>query len=333
MTINIAINGLGRIGRCILRSIFENNRQNEFNIISANGPASLEEHAHLIKYDSVHGTFNGEVSIDGNDLLINNQKINIFQERDLNKLNWSNVDILLECTGKFNDKTSALTHIISGGAKKVIVSAPCKEADSVIVYGVNNEALKKEHQVITIGSCTTNCLAPVAKILNDNIGIDLGFMTTIHSYTNDQRILDGSHKDLRRARAAGVSMIPTSTGAAKTLGLVLPELAGKLDGSAVRVPTPNVSMIDLCFVAQRDTSIKEINEIMNKAVSSVLSIAKAPLVSIDFNHNIHSAIFDPFETKVINKRFVRVVAWYDNEWGFSNRMLDVTKLFSEIMHA
>ncbi|MEK6734418.1 MAG: glyceraldehyde 3-phosphate dehydrogenase NAD-binding domain-containing protein, partial [Pseudomonadota bacterium] len=199
MTINIAINGLGRIGRCILRSIFENNRQNEFNIISANGPASLEEHAHLIKYDSVHGTFNGEVSIDGNDLLINNQKINIFQERDLNKLNWSNVDILLECTGKFNDKTSALTHIISGGAKKVIVSAPCKEADSVIVYGVNNEALKKEHQVITIGSCTTNCLAPVAKILNDNIGIDLGFMTTIHSYTNDQRILDGSHKDLRRA--------------------------------------------------------------------------------------------------------------------------------------
>lgn len=330
MTIKIAINGLGRIGRCILRSIFELNRE-EFQIVSVNGPAPAENHVHLLKYDSVHGIFPGEISHDENNLIINNTKIPLQRERDLAKLNWNNVDILLECTGRFNEKEAALAHINSAGAKKVIVSAPCKDADSTIVYGVNNQALKREHQVISIGSCTTNALSPIAKVLNDNIGIEAGFMTTIHSYTNDQRILDGSHKDLRRARSAAVSMIPSSTGAAKALGLVLPELEGKLDGSAIRVPTPNVSMIDLSFTASRDTSIEEINNIILKNSNDILGVAKAKLVSIDFTHNTHSTIFDPFETKVVNKRFCRVVAWYDNEWGFSVRMLDIAKLFAKLM--
>lgn len=326
MIIKIAINGLGRIGKCVLRAIFELKRS-EFEIVSVNGPASIEEHVHLLKYDSVHGIFPGDISHDGKNIIINNKKILLQQERDISKLNWQNIDILFECTGKFNDKNAASGHLKSG-AKKIIVSAPCKDADATIVYGVNNHTLAKEHQVISIGSCTTNCLSPVAKILNDNIGIESGFMTTIHSYTNDQRILDGSHKDLRRARAAALSMIPSSTGAAKALGLVLPELDGKLDGSAIRVPTPNVSMIDLCFMASRDTTIEEINQLMSQNSNDVLSIAETKLVSIDFTHNPHSSIFDPFETKVINKRFCRVVAWYDNEWGFSVRMLDVAKLFA-----
>ena len=330
MTIKIAINGLGRIGRCILRAIFESSHK-EFTVVSVNGPASIEEHAHLLKYDSVHGTFMGDIAVENNDLIINGKKIILQQERDLSKLNWQGVDVLLECTGRFNDKLSAMEHITSGQAKKVIVSAPCKDADATIVYGVNNQQLKREHKVISIGSCTTNCLAPVAKVLNDNIGIEAGFMTTIHSYTNDQRILDGSHKDFRRARAAAISMIPTSTGAAKALGLVLPELEGKLDGSAIRVPTPNVSMIDLCFTAAKDTSIEEINQLMLQNSNSILSVAVAKLVSVDFNHNMHSAIFDPFETKVVGKRFCRVVAWYDNEWGFSNRMLDMAKLFHHLI--
>ena len=331
MTVNIAINGLGRIGRCILRAIFELDRK-EFNIVSVNGPAAAEDHAHLLKYDSVHGIFPGDIAHDDKHLIINGTKIPLQRERDLAKLNWQGVDILLECTGRFNNKEAALAHITSGKAKKVIVSAPCANADSSIVYKVNNQALKAEHEVISIGSCTTNCLSPVAKVLNDNIGIEAGFMTTIHSYTNDQRILDGSHKDPRRARSAATSIIPSSTGAAKALGLVLPELAGKLDGSAVRVPTPNVSMIDLCFTASRDTSIEEINKLIEANKSDVLDVAKAKLVSVDFNHNTHSSIFDPFETKVVNKRFCRVVAWYDNEWGFSVRMLDVAKLFAELVH-
>lgn len=330
MTIKIAINGLGRIGRCVLRSIFELNRK-EFEVVAVNGPSPAEDHAHLLKYDSVHGIFPGEISYDDKNLIINNTRIPLQRERDLNKLNWNNVDILLECTGRFNEKEAALTHINLGGAKKVIVSAPCKNADSTIVYGVNNQALKKEHQVISIGSCTTNALSPVAKVLNDNIGIESGFMTTIHSYTNDQRILDGSHKDPRRARSAALSMIPSSTGAAKALGLVLPELEGKLDGSAIRVPTPNVSMIDLSFTASRDTSVEEINNIILSNSNDILGVAKAKLVSIDFTHNTHSSIFDPFETKVINKRFCRVLAWYDNEWGFSVRMLDVAALFAKLM--
>jgi glyceraldehyde 3-phosphate dehydrogenase len=326
MTIKIAINGLGRIGRCVLRAIFELKRT-EFEIVSVNGPASLEEHVHLLKYDSVHGIFPGDISHDGKNIIINDKKILLQQERDISKLDWQNVNILLECTGKFNDKSAASSHLKSG-AKKIIVSAPCKDADATIVYGVNNHALNKEHQVISIGSCTTNCLSPVAKILNDNIGIESGFMTTIHSYTNDQRILDGSHKDLRRARSAALSMIPSSTGAAKALGLVLPELDGKLDGSAIRVPTPNVSMIDLSFMASRNTTVEEINQLMVKNSNDVLAIAEAKLVSIDFTHNPHSSIFDPFETKVINKRFCRIVSWYDNEWAFSVRMLDVAKLFA-----
>lgn len=334
MKIKLAINGLGRIGRSVLRAIFEQNRQDEFDIIAINGPASIEEHIHLLKYDSVHGIFKSEIFCEQNHILIDGYKIPLQQERDIKKLNWQGVDILLECTGRFNNKAEASAHIGFGRAKKVIVSAPCKDADSVIVYGVNEHLLKSEHKVISIGSCTTNCLAPVAKILNDSIGIDSGFMTTIHSYTNDQRILDGSHKDLRRARSAAVSMIPTSTGAAKTLGLVLPELEGKLDGSAIRVPTPNVSMIDLCFNAKRDTSVDEINKLMlenaNSKMLKVLEVAKDPMVSVDFNHNSHSAIFDPFETKVVNKRFCRVVAWYDNEWGFSTRMLDVAQLFAKV---
>ncbi len=330
MTIKIAINGLGRIGRCVLRSIFELNRK-EFEIVSVNGPAPVEDHAHLLKYDSVHGIFPGEISYDDKNLIINNTRIPLQRERELTKLNWKDVDVLLECTGRFNEKEAALTHINSGGAKKVIVSAPCKNADSTIVYGVNNQALKKEHQVISIGSCTTNALSPVAKVLNDNIGIESGFMTTIHSYTNDQRILDGSHKDPRRARSAALSMIPSSTGAAKALGLVLPELEGKLDGSAIRVPTPNVSMIDLSFTASRDTSVEEINNIILSNSNDILGVAKAKLVSIDFTHNTHSSIFDPFETKVINKRFCRVVAWYDNEWGFSVRMLDIAALFTKLI--
>ena len=274
--------------------------------------------------------FPGDISFKDKLLIINDKEIPLQQERDLNKLNWQNVNILFECTGKFNNKESSLNHITIAGAKKVIVSAPCKNADATIVYGVNNSALKAEDQVISIGSCTTNCLAPVAKVLNDNIGIEAGFMTTIHSYTNDQRILDGSHKDLRRARSAATAIIPTSTGAAKALGLVLPELAGKLDGAAVRVPTPNVSMIDLCFTSSRDTSIEEINQLIAANSNNVLTLATAKLVSIDFNHNPHSSIFDPFETKVVNKRFCRIVAWYDNEWAFSCRMLDIAKLFAEL---
>lgn len=330
MAVNIAINGLGRIGRCILRAVFELKREKDFNIISINGPAAIEEHAHLLKYDSTQGVFPGDISYQDNNLIINGHKILLQQQRDVSKLNWQGVDILLECTGKFNDKESSSAHLKSG-ANKVIVSAPCAKADATIVYGVNNQALKSDHQVISIGSCTTNCLSPVAKVLNDNIGIEAGFMTTIHSYTNDQRILDGSHKDLRRARSAAISMIPTSTGAAKALGLVLPELEGKLDGAAVRVPTPNVSMIDLCFTASRDTSVEEINQLIKDNMSEVLTVAPAKLVSIDFNHNPYSSIFDPYETKVVGKRFCRVVAWYDNEWGFSVRMLDVAKLFSSLM--
>jgi glyceraldehyde 3-phosphate dehydrogenase len=330
MTIKIGINGLGRIGRCIIRALFEAGRQKEFEIISVNGPASIEEHVHLLKYDSVHGTFMGDISHKDNNLIINGYKIKLQRERNIDKLNWHDVDILLECSGRFNEKSASSAHI-NAGAKKVIVSAPCENADSVIVYGVNNQALHAKHQVISIGSCTTNCLAPLAKILNDNIGIESGFMTTIHSYTNDQRILDGSHKDLRRARSAAVSMIPSSTGAAKSLGLVLPELSGKLGGSAVRVPTPNVSMIDLSFISSRATNIDEINQLIrtyaDDKMKGILAVAESKLVSIDFNHNTNSAIFDPFETKVINNNFCRIVAWYDNEWGFSNRMLDVSKLF------
>jgi glyceraldehyde 3-phosphate dehydrogenase len=331
MTIRIAINGLGRIGRCIIRAAHEL-QFNDIEIVAANGPANIENHAHLLKYDSVHGVFPGDVKIEENALNVNGKKIKVLGERDPSNLPWQEleIDIVLECTGKFTKKDEAVKHI-GVGAKKVIVSAPCDNADATIVYGVNNNLLKTSDQVISIGSCTTNALAPIAKVLNDSIGIENGFMTTIHSYTNDQNILDGSHKDRRRARAGAVSMVPTSTGAAKAIGLVLPELAGKLAGSAVRVPTPNVSLIDLTFNAKRNTSSQEINDLIKNASQSgfkgVIQVAEDKLVSVDFNHNSHSSIFDPFETVVLQDKLCRVISWYDNEWGFSVRMLDVTRIF------
>jgi glyceraldehyde 3-phosphate dehydrogenase len=332
MTINIGINGLGRIGRAVVRALAENN-DNEFNLIAANGPATIETHLHLLKYDSVHGAFRGDISVDGDHINAGNQRFLIMHEKDPAKLNWANlgVDIVLECSGKFNNREAASAHLKTG-AKKVLVSAPADGADATIVYGVNNATLKPEHSVVSVGSCTTNCLAPLAKILNDGVGIESGFMTTIHAYTGDQNLVDGSHKDLRRARAAAMSMIPTSTGAAKALGLVLPELAGKLDGVAIRVPVPNVSMVDLTFTAKRVTSTEEINALLTNAANStmqgVLAVCLDPLVSIDFNHHPASSIADLTQTFVTGKTLVRVCAWYDNEWGFSNRMLDVARLLS-----
>jgi glyceraldehyde 3-phosphate dehydrogenase len=330
VTVRIAINGLGRIGRCILRASVELARS-DVEIVAVNGPAPTDTHIHLLKYDSAHGVFPQVRKISEDIIEINGKNIPIFHERDAAKLPWGKlqVDVVLECTGKMNNRADAATHIASG-AKKVIISAPSENADATIVYGVNNVALKQGHQVISIGSCTTNCLAPVAKILHDAIGIEHGFMTTIHSYTNDQNILDGTHKDLRRARAAAVSMIPTSTGAAKAIGMVIPELSGRLDGTAIRVPTPNVSLVDLTFNASRPTNVEEINAAIAKAANGnmrgVLGYSTEQLVSIDFNHNPHSSIFDATGTKLVGKNFCRVAAWYDNEWGFSLRMLDVAVL-------
>ncbi len=329
----IAINGLGRIGRLVLRAIFDH--QENIEIVAANGPADIKTHAHLLKFDSVHGIFPGEINVTEKEIHITKgqktAKTKIFAEKNPENLPWKElgIDVVFECTGKFNNKAEASRHL-TAGCRKVLVSAPCKEADSTIVLGVNHDALKNEHQIISVGSCTTNALAPIAKILNDKIGIEQGFMTTIHSYTSDQNILDGSHKDLRRARACAISMVPTSTGAAKSIGLVIPELAGKLDGSAIRVPTANVSMIDLSFTASRETNIDEINDLMKMASETnfrgILQFSDLPLVSIDFNGNAHSTIFDSLETKVIEGKFCRIISWYDNEWGFANRMIDVLKL-------
>lgn len=332
--IRVAINGLGRIGRCVLRAAFESGRE-DIEIVAVNGPAPTDTHVHLLKYDSTHGIFPDVKKISEDELEICGKIIPIFHERDASKLPWGKlgVDIVLECTGKMNSYDVSIAHVHSG-AKKVIISAPAEAAEATIVYGVNNEVLNAEQKVISIGSCTTNCLAPVAKVLNDTIGIERGFMTTIHSYTNDQNILDGTHKDLRRARSAAVSMIPTSTGAAKAIGLVIPELSGKLDGTAMRVPTPNVSYVDLTFNSARATTAKEINEVIEKAANAnmkgVLGYNTEPLVSIDFTHNDHSSVFDATGTKVIGDNFCRVAAWYDNEWGFSVRMLDVAVMFGEM---
>ncbi len=331
MTIRIAINGPGRIGRSIIRAIYEENFY-DVELVAINGSAPIETIKHLLKYDSVHGHFNKSVEIKGNNLFIDGRDIKLSAERDPKKLPWKNmnIDLVFECTGAFTSYKDAYQHI-EAGAKKVIISAPAKE-DSVktIVYGVNDEKLLASDQVVSIGSCTTNCLAPIAKILNDSIGIEKGFMTTIHAYTNDQNIVDNTHKDLRRARACAMSMIPTSTGAAKAIGLVLPELNGKLDGVAIRVPTPNVSMIDLNFIAKKETSVKEINEIISKAchgkMKGVLQFVEEPLVSIDFNHGKFSSCYDSTQTKVIGGNLVKVCAWYDNEWAFSIRMLDVARL-------
>ena len=331
MTIRIAVNGPGRIGRSIVRAIYEENF-NDVELVAINSSAPLETLAHLLRYDSVHGRFNYAVEIKNQKLFVNNKEVIICNQRDPKKLPWKemNIDLVFECTGAFTSLEDATMHIESG-AKKVIISAPAKEPNvKTIIYGVNDNTLSSQDSVISIGSCTTNCLAPIAKILNDTIGIQKGFMTTIHAYTNDQNIVDNAHKDLRRARACAMSMIPTSTGAAKAIGLVLPELKGKLDGVAIRVPTPNVSMVDLNFIANNNTSITEINAIIAKArtgsMARVLQYVDEPLVSIDFNHNSFSSCFDATQTKVIGENLVKVCSWYDNEWAFSVRMLDVARL-------
>jgi len=334
MTVRVAVNGLGRIGRCVVRAIFEHqDLYQDIELVAVNGPAKAEVQKHLLQYDSIHGRFSKKVEIiDENTLVIDGKKIKLFHEKEPKNLPWKDleVDMVFECTGKFTSYQDASLHIESG-AKRVIISAPAKEESvRTIVYGVNNHDLKKDDKIISVGSCTTNCLAPIAKVLHNLVGINKGFMTTVHSYTNDQNVVDSSHKDLRRARACAVSMIPTSTGAAKAISLVLPELKGKLDGGAIRVPTPNVSMVDLSFLANRKTSIAEINEAMKKAseneMKGVLEYVSDPLVSIDFNHTTFSSSFDASQTKVIDGDMVKVASWYDNEWAFSLRMLDIAKL-------
>ncbi len=324
--VNIGINGFGRIGRLILRALLEN-YQGKIKVVGINDLGSIEANAHLIKFDSTHGTLNFDVNTSDDGFQIGDQNIKVFSEKDPSKLPWGKIgaDIILECTGFFLDKPSAAKHI-SAGAKKVIISAPAKEVDFTVVQGVNNKELKKEHNIISNGSCTTNCLAPVAMVLENNFGIKYGYMTTIHSYTGDQKLLDTLHKDLRRARSTEGSMIPTSTGAAKAMSLVLPSLKGKLDGTAIRVPTPNVSLIDFTLVTEKETTPDTINQAMesaaNKELKGILDINSKPLVSKDFNHNPNSSIFDITQTQVIKGKFSRVLSWYDNEWGFSNRMCD-----------
>ena len=333
--IKIGINGFGRIGRLILRAILENYKR-KIQVVGINDLGSIEANAHLIKFDSTHGTLNHDVKISSEGFQIGDQKIKVFAERDPAKLPWGKIgaDIVLECTGLFLDNASAGKHILAG-AKKVIISAPAKEVDFTIVQGVNSKNLKKEHNVISNGSCTTNCLAPVAMILEKNFGINYGYMTTIHSYTGDQKLLDTLHKDLRRARSTEGAMIPTSTGAAKAMSLVLPSLKGKLDGTAIRVPTPNVSLIDLTFVTEKEVTPESINQAMIKAskedLKGILEINEKPLVSKDFNHNPHSSIFDITQTQVIKGKFSRVLSWYDNEWGFSNRMCDTAIQIAQLI--
>ncbi|NLG77192.1 MAG: type I glyceraldehyde-3-phosphate dehydrogenase [Xanthomonadaceae bacterium] len=328
MPIKVGINGYGRIGRNILRALYEANRQKEIQIVAINDLGDAKTNAHLTQYDTVHGKFPGEVTVDGDSMVVNGDRIRVIAERDPSKLPWGElgVDVVFECTGLFTSKEKASAHL-NAGAKKVVISAPGgKDVDATIVYGVNHNTLKSSYTVISNASCTTNCLAPVAKVLNEKVGITSGVMTTIHAYTNDQVLTDVYHKDLRRARSATMSMIPTKTGAAAAVGLVLPELNGKLDGFAVRVPTINVSLVDLSFIAKRATSVEEINAAMKEAANGslkgVLAYTDAPLVSVDFNHDPASSTYDATMTKVIDGTLVKVCAWYDNEWGFSNRMLD-----------
>ena len=331
MKIKIGINGMGRIGRMILRSIFEYNKEIEIKHI--NNRSNLEICSNLLKYDSVHGKFNADISFDEKHLFINKNKITFRQESDLNKINWKkyDVDYVFECTGKFNSKEKLIPHL-NNGAKKVIVSAPCKNSDKTIVFGVNENELKKDDKIISAASCTTNCLAPIAHVLNENFEIEQGFMTTIHSFTSDQRILDNSHKDPRRARSASQSIVPTSTGASKAIGEIIPSLKGKLDGIAMRVPTPNVSLIEFVFCTKKDLSADKINsafEIFSKK-NKILDITREKLVSIDFNHNPASSIVDASLTSVVSKNMGKISAWYDNEWGFSNRMCDVAEHIHKI---
>jgi glyceraldehyde 3-phosphate dehydrogenase len=335
MTVRVAINGFGRIGRNILRAIAESGRS-DIEVVGINDLAPVETNAHLLRFDSVHGRFPGEVAVKGDSISLGNGAIRVTAIKDPTTLPWKDlgVDIALECTGIFTAKEKAAAHL-TAGAKRVLVSAPADGADLTVVYGVNHDKLTKDHKVVSNASCTTNCLAPVAKVLNDAIGIDKGFMTTIHSYTNDQPSLDQVHKDLYRARAAALSMIPTSTGAAKAVGLVLPELQGKLDGVAIRVPTPNVSVVDFKFVAKRATNKDEINGAIERAaeqqLKGILGFTTRPNVSIDFNHDPHSSVFHMDQTKVMDGTFVRVLSWYDNEWGFSNRMADTAVAMSKVI--
>ena len=330
MTIKVGINGYGRIGRNILRALYESKRTNEIEIIAINDLGDTNTNAHLTQYDTAHGIFPGTVTVENDNMIINGDKVHVLSESDPSKLPWGKlgVDVVIESTGFFTSKAKAQAHI-NGGAKKVIISAPGgSDVDATVVYGVNDDVLRSTHTVISNASCTTNCLAPVVKVLHENIGILSGVMTTVHAYTNDQVLTDVYHTDLRRARSATMSMIPTKTGAAAAVGLVLPELNGLLDGYAVRVPTINVSMVDLSFSAARETTIEEINSLMKQAsggpLKGVLEYNDVPLVSVDFNHNPASSIYDSELSKVINGNLIKVVAWYDNEWGFSNRMLDTT---------
>ena len=330
MTVRVAINGYGRIGRNILRAHYESNKSHDLQIVAINDLGPPETNAHLTRYDTAHGKFPGKVEVEGDHMTVNGDKIRVVAQRDPSQLPWKDlgVDVVFECTGFFTTKEKASAHL-KGGAKKVIISAPGgKDVDATVVYGVNHQTLKASHTVISNASCTTNCLAPLVKPLHEAIGLETGLMTTIHSYTNDQVLTDVFHEDLRRARSAAMNMIPTKTGAAAAVGLVLPELNGKLDGFAIRVPTINVSLVDLSFIAKRDTTADEVNGIMKKAASEgalkgILGYNTAPLVSIDFNHDARSSVFDATLTKV-SGRLVKVSSWYDNEWGFSNRMLDVT---------
>ena len=332
MKIKVGINGMGRIGRMIVRSIFENNINN-IEIKHINNRTNSEACSNLLRYDSIHGRFNAEVSFDEKHLNINKNKITFSQETNLDNIDWKkyNVDYVFECTGKFNSKDKLLPHL-KNGAKKVIVSAPCKGADKTIVFGVNEAILKKEDEIISAASCTTNCLAPVAYVLNENFEIEKGFMTTIHAFTSDQRILDNSHRDPRRARSASQSIVPTSTGASKAIGEIIPSLKGKLEGIAMRVPTPNVSLVEFVFCTKKDLSIEKINSAFqnfNKK-NKILEITKEKLVSIDFNHNPASSIIDANLTNVIGKNMGKISAWYDNEWGFSNRMCDIAEYLHKI---
>ena len=323
----VAINGFGRIGRLVLRALYESGRE-DIQVVAINDLGPVEANAHLFKFDSNHGRFPGEVSVDGDTIDLGRGPIKVTAERDPAKLPHGElgVDIVLECTGIFTKREQAALHL-EAGAKRVLISAPATGADLTVVYGVNHDQITAEHEIISNASCTTNCLAPVAYVLNNAIGIEQGYMTTIHAYTGDQPTLDTLHKDLHRARSAASSMIPTSTGAAKAVGLVLPELSGKLDGTAIRVPTSNVSLIDFKFVPKKDTTVEEVNATISEAAGSnqlkgILGTNEAPLVSIDFNHDSHSSTFDLKQTQVIDGKLVRVMSWYDNEWGFSNRMLD-----------
>ncbi len=335
MAIKVGINGYGRIGRNVLRALYESGRTGEIQIVAINDLGDANTNAHLTRYDTAHGRFNGQVSVEGDSMIVNGDRIRVLAQRDPAKLPWGElgVDIVFECTGLFTSKAKASAHL-AGGARKVLISAPGgDDVDATVVYGVNHDVLRASHTVVSNASCTTNCLAPMAKVLHENIGIVGGLMTTIHAYTNDQVLTDVYHSDLRRARSATMSMIPTKTGAAAAVGLVLPALKGKFDGFAVRVPTINVSLVDLTFTAQRPTSVDEINGLLKAAAAGplkgVLAYTDAPLVSIDYNHDAHSSTYDATMTKVTGGTLVKVCSWYDNEWGFSNRMLDTALAWSQ----